>query len=1182
MFIQKTTLYQDTRADTFKTIKGVKFTAREIDILACLLSGRSSKTIASFLSISPKTVETHIRSIMSKLECNSRDGIISFIEKSGQFSLIRKRYQDLLIKTDFKKRLKEILSLIRSRKPIKGFLYGNNKPDNKVIYEIEDYLRLVGIDVTFNIGEKSVVDLINKDLYRVIYVGSKPLIEKDCLGNDDLYHLMVKAQENMGFLAFLVGDKGTSDTSQEERTIDYIDDRKYENHYLLFLRLLISIVPDLNLDSITLEFKKYCESIYKSAEFPKIEPKDLGEDKEVTPLMDLVNTKKWILISLTILSISTVSLGVWLFDKIYWIKASYEIQDIIRSNLSIPDKNVLLKRTKLIIQMEEKLKTQQNIQIVVLVGIGGSGKTTLARSYLRSQKSPLIWELNAETKEALVSSFEHLAYAASKTPEEKQEVDSLQKIENSRERARKILLLVKKKLKERPNWCLLFDNVESFSAIKEFFPLDSEAWGKGKIFITTRDSNIKNNNNINPANVITIEELNKKEKFTLLTDIIFENTPQELNSSQRIENFLEKIPSFPLDVSTAAYYIKDTKISYEDYMERLNVSYEDFEKAQETLLKEVSDYTKTRYGVITMTLKNLIDKNQDFKDLLLFICHLDSQDIPKSLLTSYKKSTVVEQFVHDLRKQSLITAETSDANQPLLTFSIHRSIQEIGLNSFKNTLKDYHQTLQDFTKILLTCIKDSLHNYDYPKMKLLARHGEAFLSHRNIVIDKDHINNVLELLIYLGLIYKNLGDYKKTKDLFDRSYHVCKSYFGDNHIKTVEGLANLSVACADVGEYARAKNGYKEVLSKYYKYYGEDHVKTGGLLVNLGNTYKHLGQYSEAKQVYEKGLAIFRKHDPKNYEKICWTLLRLGNIYRILGDYKKAKELSEQSLVIHNNLEDGNDIRGGRILAYLGNIHRNLGDYKKAKDFLEQSLAICRKHYGESNIITHWVLVHLGNTYRCLGFYEKAKDLFEQGLVIHKEYFGETHLETGWVLVHLGNIYRCLGFYEKAKDLLHQVLDVYRSHFGNNHILTGWVLINIGDVYLNMGGGEKARGFFEESLAIYKRSFERDHIIFAKLFLGLGQSYLLTKDIEKAESFLNQALHLFTINNRPDIYVALESLADLNSAKAALEKADGEKSKAFKSQAIDYLKQALEAAKESLPEDSSHLVRLQSKLKADR
>lgn len=77
-------------------INGIKFTFREIEVISCLIHGRNVKKTSILLNISPKTTETHIRNITAKIECNSREGIIDFIEKSGKIEIIRHLYNHLI------------------------------------------------------------------------------------------------------------------------------------------------------------------------------------------------------------------------------------------------------------------------------------------------------------------------------------------------------------------------------------------------------------------------------------------------------------------------------------------------------------------------------------------------------------------------------------------------------------------------------------------------------------------------------------------------------------------------------------------------------------------------------------------------------------------------------------------------------------------------------------------------------------------------------------------------------------------------------------------------------------------------------------------------------------------------------------------------------------------------------
>ena len=68
---------------------------------------------------------------------------------------------------------------------------------------------------------------------------------------------------------------------------------------------------------------------------------------------------------------------------------------------SLPNKKILLERKAIANQLDKIFTKPNEINIAVLVGVGGSGKTTIARNYASRQKASIIWEINAETKKSL-------------------------------------------------------------------------------------------------------------------------------------------------------------------------------------------------------------------------------------------------------------------------------------------------------------------------------------------------------------------------------------------------------------------------------------------------------------------------------------------------------------------------------------------------------------------------------------------------------------------------------------------------------------------------------------------------------------------------------------------------------------------------------------------------------------
>lgn len=98
-----------------KVIKNVKFTSREIDIIACILHNRGEKKIAALFLLSPRTISTHVYNIMGKLGFNSKDQIIDFIENSGKLPVFREYYVHLLLKSNLNKLLPKIANRLNNK-----------------------------------------------------------------------------------------------------------------------------------------------------------------------------------------------------------------------------------------------------------------------------------------------------------------------------------------------------------------------------------------------------------------------------------------------------------------------------------------------------------------------------------------------------------------------------------------------------------------------------------------------------------------------------------------------------------------------------------------------------------------------------------------------------------------------------------------------------------------------------------------------------------------------------------------------------------------------------------------------------------------------------------------------------------------------------------------------------------
>jgi tetratricopeptide (TPR) repeat protein len=608
----------------------------------------------------------------------------------------------------------------------------------------------------------------------------------------------------------------------------------------------------------------------------------------------------------------------------------------IRSDLPIPAENALVHRSELLAQIEAKFKSQmRGIKTIALLGIGGAGKTITARQYARSQNSPIVWEINAETQQSLLGSLENLARSLVKTEKDENVLKKLKDVKNSAEKEAKLLVFLKEKLKASPSWFLFFDNVENFTDIQPYFPQDVSNWGEGRILITTPNSNIQSNKNIN--NTILVGELGKKQELDFFIKLMQNGnvSPFTVDQVEEAKEFLEGVPPFPLDISIAAGYLKATHATYRNYLEKLHKQEKGFVEVQENLLRESGGYKNKRHDIVIMSLKQLINKNPDFKELLLFISLLDSQHIPRDLLNAYKGDDIVDSFIYNLKKYSLVTNEVTPSSQTEGTFSIHRSTQEISLDYLSKllSLEKDNLSLLSIMTILEEYLAKSVEKGDVSKMRLLATHCEKILSHKNLF-------EVTGVLAHAGGIYRWLWNMEKAESFLQQAIENYKTYFPTSYNDLGIALTYLGLVYRDDGEYQKAQNVLEEAVESFKKE-TKKNIWQGTSLVTLGNTYRDLGKYEDAEKYIEEGISFYNKNFPTHYFQI------------------------------------------GMALSYLGAIERDLGNYEEARSLFEEGLKNYKKD-SEDNVWYAWTLIHLAEIYRTLGNYEKALRLAEKSVSFYK------------------------------------------------------------------------------------------------------------------------------------------------------------------------------------------------------
>ena len=1068
----------------FIKIQGLNFSPRELDVMACIMNGRTSKkAIAATLQINPGTAAAHTRNIMQKLNCSSWEHIRDFIERSGQAEFIQQHLKRVLAREQFDLLLHQLADqLIGAVKPLCQIVYDPAESEVllPIVHRIEDVFNRVGISI------KQTVD--------------QTVLSTPSTSNARIIHL-----------------------SQKRTGSDIITIADYPTSEALMIKVLETVVGEGALKELKPSIDGYVASLASEVYSTKASRSFFHSlSRTLVSFRASVNPYN----NSAVAAAAVSFLGVVGF--VIWLTWSLASPKTLRSDLALPPYHVCLQRSDLVANIQKKFQVQQtNIPMVTLVGLGGVGKTMVARMVGKEHPGSVVWELNADSLSTLKASFKELADALARTSDQQAQWRHIQSMPQGEAKDRKILAFVKNALQKETNWLLIYDNVETLSDMKAYFPLEPEAWGRGRVLITTCNANLQHAYFLTPETMIHMDELADAEALTLFTRTVYGN--QTLSSEEHLKaaEFLTHIPHFPLDISVTAQYIRHNQISYQEYLERMQQ--QAFHETQEAMLRETHQYRHSRHHLMMVSLQQVLDSNPEFTDLLLMMCCLEATHIPRAFLEAYKPQLVVDTFMLQMKKYSLIHQEGSSGTYS--TISIPKIMQTIGLDYLNTRLGAQQMPHRQIAmqQAIERVIQKAMDEENSDLMKVFEPHLKKLLT-----FDFQPMQHaILEGLV--GCVYYYLGEDDQTLTHLSQSIKLLKEKPSLNERRVADALSYL------------------------------------------GDTYKNKGDYTHAIQCLEEASRLYSQHDGSSLRH-ARTLTYLGNTYRMKGVYGKAKAVLEQSVSIYQK-QPARVHESAQPLGVLSTVYRDMGEYTEAIQLMEDSL----KRYKDHPTYPMWrigIRLCFGSTYTAAGDYRKGRDILLDCEATLKKLYSDHHALYPWIQLYLGDAYRHLGEKDKAKHHLEDSVIHFKQQFSAQHAGYAIALSRLGAVYVDMHQLELATATLQNSLALMEKLFGTEHVQTGYPLHQLGRVYLAEKDYDRAGQALHQSLECYQQMNHTDMYRPLETLGELHHTKAQQARAQGDTVLSLQEmqRAKEYITRALDIIRIRLTPDSEHLKRLTSEL----
>jgi tetratricopeptide (TPR) repeat protein len=546
-------------------------------------------------------------------------------------------------------------------------------------------------------------------------------------------------------------------------------------------------------------------------------------------------------------------------------------------NIPDPVRSFIGRNTQLA-ALREQLEAEQGAALVpaaVLYGMGGIGKTQLARAYAHRYRDDyqLGWWTPAETPLTATTALAELAVrlgAPAELPQPQQ------------------LTYAREALAERDRWLLVFDNATDPTALEPLLP----AAGNGHVLITSRSSAWHG-----LADPILVDLL----PLDAAAELLRERTGDP--DQQAAEALAEDLGRLPLAVEQAAAYAAQQHLTLARYLAVFR------ERRDELLARgQPLAYEGTVDAAFTLALDQLHQTDPAAVQLLQLCALLAPDEIPVGWLLD--KPDLLPSPLADAARDPLRPTEVTGAlyQAALLTHDVddtarlHRLVQAVTLHHLPE--HERHECVDQAVVLLASIFPEE--PWEPVVWPVCAR----LLPHAYAVVDRAGHTQLptpahAELLTRMGdyIWGRGLG-LTRARDLHKQALAMRQRLYQGDHPDIATSLNDNAWDQIELGEHASARDLAEQALAMRQRLYQGDHPRIAASLNNLAVVLYELGEHASARDLHEQALAMRRRLYQGDHLDIADSLNNLANILLELGEHASARDLHEQALAMRQRLAE--------------------------------------------------------------------------------------------------------------------------------------------------------------------------------------------------------------------------------------------------------------------------------------
>lgn len=286
-----------------------------------------------------------------------------------------------------------------------------------------------------------------------------------------------------------------------------------------------------------------------------------------------------------------------------------------------------------------------------------------------------------------------------------------------------------------------------------------------------------------------------------------------------------------------------------------------------------------------------------------------------------------------------------------------------------------------------------------------------------------------------------------------QSYKIFKDLYGDEHPEVAVSLNDLGNFYYKTGCGKKAEQCFLQSCEMCERLYGREHPAVTECLNNLGMLFLEMRNKEKAEQCLIQAYDIFISLYDRECSGMASNLNCLDDIYQDFeeepsrtaqylndlgetydedGIFENAEQSLLRSYEIRKILYGEYDSDTAQSINNLGNFYIDIGNLDAAEQYFLLFYEVCRELYGEEHSHTATALNNLGALYGRTGDMGKAEQCLLKSYKIRKKVHEEVE-DTAITLESLGMLYKEKNELNIAQKYLKKALEMYRKLYGDEH-----------------------------------------------------------------------------------------------------------------------------------------------------